>query len=283
MEVGSTEQERWRLPAIGPEIVLRVQAAAPSGTAAVTPAEICDFLCAQDRLHQQLRGAPLASFTLEDCTIIEQSYRAAALWDRIMEARSRGALSQLKLVLDKVRLATVSASWFSIAAQAGVSEIRFDLNTRRINDVFKTLSELCTRARAAGMVPVVPLPLVGPGIDLTEASARAVVLLKGGLALEVALSDVAPDQLLDLPSQLRSAIQQGSLSANQLCDLLIDHWLQHLPPANRRALFPLWMALNPQGQEPGSFPSPEEATANLHPQLKPPFTEWLRGRTSSPA
>ena len=268
------EQDSWQLPAIGPEPALRVQAADPAGTASATAAQVCAFLCAQDRLHRERHQAPLASFTLEDWSLLEQPYRSAALWDRILEAQSQGALPPLKLTLDKVKPRQVPAAWFALAAKAGVAEIVLDPGPQRINDV-------CTLAVRSGIAPRVLLPLAG-GFDLTESACRAVVILKGVLPWQAAPADMSGGVRLDLPSDLAAVVEQGTTDVALLGDLVLGPWFQYLPASNRRALFPVWMAAHPEGQIAGSGPGPEDALAGLNSQLKPAFTAWLRARASEP-
>jgi hypothetical protein len=278
MSLEPAGQEAWQLPKTGPEVALQVRASDPSGARSASAAQVSAFISEQDRLHRDRYHAPLVSFTLEDCTLLEQPYRSVALWDRLTESRSQGVLSQLKLSLDKVRPAQAPASWFALAAQAGVSEIAFDAGARRINDVYPLLKDLATLAVQAGIAPHIPLPLAGEGIDLVESAFRAVVVLKGVLPWKAAPAELSPELRQSLAPHLREAVEKGTTDTTLLGDLVLGPWFQHLPPSNRRALFPVWIAANPQGQVEGSHTSREEALAGLNPQLKAPLTEWLRAR-----
>jgi|GEM_PF-1985116 len=283
MQPGQPEQPLWKLPAVGPEVAPRLQAADASGATSASAGAVSAWLCAQEKLQQQTQRGPLVTFTLDDCTLLEKQYRSAALWDRLIEARSLGELTQLRLSLDKVKPRPVPASWFELAAEAGVVEIALDVAAVRVDLLFSALTDLCAQAKAAKITPRVLLPLAGPGIDLAESATRAVVLLKRVLPWQPVPAELSAELRRELSAPLAAAVERGTSDAALLGDLVLGPWFHYLPPANRRALFPVWLAANPQGQEKGSCPGREESLAGLHSQLKPAFSEWLQARAPLPA
>jgi hypothetical protein len=263
----------WKLPESGPTRVLRVVGSSPDGTASSSAGEVFAFIAAQDNL------SPLESFAIEDGALLEQPYRGVALFDRLNEVRRQGQLATLRLSLERMRPRQVSPEWFKMAAQAGVSDVSFEVGTRRINEVFGITRDLCNVAKLSGIAPHVPLRLAGPQIDLAEGAARAVVLLKNELPWQPEPGELSPELRQQLPEPLAHAVEHGTTDFATLGDLILGPWFQFLPPSNRRALFPIWVVANPQGQVEGTLAGKDAALANLAPALKPAFTAWLEART----
>ena len=261
-------ERRGQLPPIGPDIAHRLR------SIGVPPDELCAWLCAQARLHQERYGAPLVNFCLEDPSLLTDADRAAALWQGLAWSRAQGALAGLRLVLDRVQPGPVPPSWFELAAQAGVVDLALDAGAHRVTEVFPLLADICLRAHHRGIVPRIPLPLVGPGIDLAESVSRAVVFLKGELPWQPAPAPVAPELRRALGPALGDAVGQGTADPVLLAELVLDAWFQHLPPADRRALFPVWLAAY-------SGEGEQEVLAGVHAYLQPAVTAWLAQQRST--
>ena len=261
-------EPRWQLPGIGPEVAHRVR------SIAVPPDELCAWLCAQDRLHQDRYGAPLVNFCLEDPSLLTDCDRSDALWRRIAWSRAQGPLAGLRLTLDRVQPAPAPTPWFGLAAQAGAVDLAFDVGAQRVNELFPLLADLCVRAHNHGIIPRIPLPLVGPGIELTESVVRAVVILKGELPWQPAPAPLAPELGRALRPALGDAVGHGTSDPVLLVELVLDAWFQHLPPADRRALFPVWLAAY-------SGEGEHEALAGVHAYLYPAVTAWLAQQRST--
>jgi hypothetical protein len=262
------DSERWQLPAIGPDVVHRLQ------SIGVPADELCAWLCAQARLHQVRYGAPLVHFAFEDPSLLTDSDRGEALWQCIARSRADDALAGLRLALDRVQPGAVQPSWFELAAQAGAVDLALDVGSRRVTELFPLLADICLRAHHRGIVPRIPLPLVGPGIDLAESVSRAVVILKGELPWQPAPTPVAPELHRALGSELGDAIGQGTADPVLLAELVLNAWFQHLTPGDRRALFPVWLAAH-------SGEGEQEALAGVHAYLQPAVTAWLAQQRST--
>lgn len=256
-----------QLPPIGPDVAHRLSGAVP-------PDELFTWLYAQDRLHQERYGAPLVSFCLEDPRLLEDADRGVALWRRIIRSRAEGALAGLRLTIEGVRPSSVPAWWFELAAKAGVVDLALDVGSQRVGELFTLLTEVCLRAHDADIIPRIPLPLVGAGIDLAESASRAVVMLKGALPWQPAPAPLSAELGRALPPALAGAVEHGTADPVVLVELVLDAWFQHLPPADRRALFPVWLAAYAREGE-------DEALANVHPYLKPAVTNWLASQRAS--
>lgn len=261
-----------QLPPIGPDVAHRVSA---SG---VSPDELFTWLYAQDRLHQERYGAPLVNFCLEDPRLLQNMDRSVALWGRIVRSRLEGALAGLRLAIEGVLPGPVPPSWFALAAKAGVVELALDVGAQRVADLFPLLTDVCLRAHDSDIIPRIPLPLVGPGIDLAESVARAVVILKGALPWQPAPAALPAELARSLSPALAGAVEHGTADPVVLVELVLGSWFQHLPSADRRALFPVWLAAYEHEGE-------AEALASVHPYLKPAVAEWLahQGPTTGPA
>jgi hypothetical protein len=259
MAAGASSEQ---LPPIGPDVAHRLSAAG------VPSDELFTWLYAQDRLHQERYGAPLVNFCLEDPRLLEDMDRSVALWGRIVRSRLEGALAGLRLAIEGVLPSPMPPSWFALAAKAGVVALALDVGARRVGDAFPLLTDLCLRAHDCNIIPRIPLPLVGPGIDLTESVARAVVILKGALPWQPAPAPLPAELARSLSPALASAVEHGTADPVLLVELVLGAWFQHLPPADRRALFPVWLAAYSREGE-------EAALASVHPYLKPAVADWL--------
>jgi hypothetical protein len=266
----ATDGRSGQLPPIGPDVAHRLSATAAS------PDELFTWLYAQDRLHQERYGAPLVAFCLEEPRLLEDIDRSVALWGRIVRSRVEGALAGLRLTLEGVRPSPVAPSWFALAAKAGVADLALDVGAQRVADLFPLLTDLCLRAHDAGIIPRIPLPLVGTGIDLPESVSRAVVILKGALPWQPAPAALPGELGRALPPALAAAVEHGTDDPVLLVELVLDAWFQHLPPADRRALFPVWLAAYAREGE-------AEALASVHPYLQPAVTDWLASQRSTTA
>jgi hypothetical protein len=261
-------EHRWRLPAIGPDVAHHLR------SVGFPPDEVCAWLCAQDRLHRERYGAPLVSFCLEDPSLLSDCDRGMALWQCILGARSEGALAGLRLTLDRVQPGPVPASWFALAAQAGAVDLALDVGAQRVTELFPLLAEICVRAHDREIIPRIPVPLVGEGIDLAESVSRAVVMLKGELPWQPALAPLPADLRRALGPALADPVEQGTADPVVLVELVLNAWFHHLPPADRRALFPVWLAAYSREGE-------QEALAGVHPYLQPAVTAWLARQRST--
>lgn len=265
-------EHRWRLPAIGPDVAHRLR------SVGFPPDEVCAWLCAQDRLHQERYGAPLVDFYLEDPSLLTDCDRGIALWQCIVAARANGALAGLRLALDRAQPGPVPPSWFELAAQAGALDLALDVGSQRVTELYALLADLCLRAHHHNIIPHIPLPLVGEGIDLAESVSRAVVSLKGALPWQPALGSLSADLRRALGPALADPVEQGTADPVILVELVLETWFQHLPPADRRALFPVWLAACSGEGEPESV---DTAVAGVHPWLQPGVTAWLEHRRST--
>lgn len=267
MDAGDSEHG-WRLPAIGPDVAHHLR------SVGFPPDEICGWLCAQDRLHRERYGAPLVNFCLEDPSLLSDGDRGMALWQCIVAARAEGALAGLRLTLDRVQPGPVPPSWFALAAQAGAVDLALDVGAQRATELFPLLADLCVRAHDREVMPRIPLPLVGEGIDLAESVARAVLILKGALPWQPALAPLSADLRRALGPALADPVEQGTADPVVLVELVLDAWFQHLPPGDRRALFPVWLAAY-------SGEGEQAAVAGVHPYLQPAVTAWLARQRST--
>jgi hypothetical protein len=258
----------WRLPATGPDVAHRLR------SVGFPPDEVCSWLRAQDRRHQERYGAPLVAFCLEDPSLLTDGDRGMALWQCIVGARAEGALAGLRLTLDRVQPGPVPPSWFELAAQAGAVDLALDVGSQRITELYPLLADLCLRAHDRDIIPRIPVPLAGEGIDLAESVARAVVILKGALPWQPAHGPLSADLRRALGPALADPVEQGTADPVVLVELVLETWFLHLPPADRRALFPVWLAVYSGEGEP-------EAVAGVHPWLQPAVTAWLERRRST--